>query len=122
MKSITITIPLPPHAVKPNARSHWRAKATAVKRYRKAAWAAAMGALRGAQPPMWLKARAHICAFYPTLQRPDPDNLVSSCKSVFDGFADAGIVANDKDLWPERPTISKDKNNPRIEITITEEP
>jgi Holliday junction resolvase RusA-like endonuclease len=121
MTSITIIIPLPPHAVKPNARCHWRAKATAVKRYRKAAWAAAMGALQGAKPPMWVKAKAHICAFYPTLQRPDPDNLVSSCKSVFDGFADAGIIANDRDLWPERPTISKDKENPRIEITITQE-
>jgi len=121
MNSITITIPLPPHAVKPNTRCHWRAKATAVKRYRRQAWAAAMGALQGATPPMWVKAKAHICAFYPTLQRPDPDNLVSSCKSVFDGFADAGIIANDRDLWPERPTISKDKENPRIEITITEE-
>ena len=121
MTSITITIPLPPHAVKPNARSHWRAKATAVKHYRKAAWAAAMGALRGAHPPMWLKAKYHIAAYFPTLQRLDPDNLVSSLKAGIDGIADAGIVANDKDLWPERPTISKDKNNPRIEITITEE-
>ena len=121
MNSITIVIQLPPHAVKPNARSHWRVKAKAVKRYRRDAWGAVVVALKGAQAPMWLKAKAHISAFYPTLQRPDPDNLVSSLKAVFDGLADAGIVANDRDLWPERPTISKDKNNPRIEITITEE-
>lgn len=33
----------------------------------------------------------------------------------------AGIIANDRGLWPERPVFAKDASNPRIEITITHE-
>jgi len=121
MTSITITLPHPPHAVKPNARAHWPAKAAAVKRYRRASWAASVAALSGNTPPRWTKARMQIRAYFKTLQFPDPANFMASLKSAEDGIEDAGIIANDRGLWPERPEFFKDAINPRIESTITQE-
>jgi len=122
MTSITIRLPHPPRAVKQNARSHWRAKAAAVKKYRKAGWAAAMAALQGQTPPRWVKARMEVKAYFKTMAFPDPANFMASLKAAEDGMEDAGIVQNDRGLWPERPTFAKDAENPRIEITITPEP
>jgi len=115
-----ISIKLPPRLLSPNARCHWSAKAKAARSYRLAAWAAAQSATTGI-PERWLKASVQIIAYYPTRRHPDPDNLIASLKAAFDGIADAGVVANDRGLWPERPVIEVDKNNPRIELTITEE-
>lgn len=120
MTSITITIPHPPRILSPNARAHWRAKATATKQHRMQAWAASVAALKGL-PPHWLKARMSVTAYFKTRRWPDPANLMASLKAAEDGIADAGIVANDRGLWPERPTFHTDKANHRIEITITEE-
>ena len=120
MTFLTITIPLPPAALKPNTRCHWTQKARATKTYRLQARLAAASAIKG-PPPRWLKASVQVKAYYPTARHQDPDNCVASLKAVFDGIADAGVIANDKDLWPERPQIFKDPANPRIELTITEE-
>jgi crossover junction endodeoxyribonuclease RusA len=121
MSSITITIPLPERALSPNTRVHWSRKAKAVKRYRRLAWAASFDATP-CTPERWAKASVAIVAYYPTRRHPDPDNLIASLKAAFDGIADAGIVANDRGLWPERPAIFTDRTRPRIELTITEEP
>lgn len=124
MTSVTIIIPLPPEALKPNARAHWARKARAVKAYRKQAWAATMAATdrrRAMTPERWAKASVRVVAFYPSARHPDPDNLIASLKAAFDGIADAGLIADDKGLWPERPAILKDKQNPRIELTISQE-
>ena len=63
----------------------------------------------------------HIKAYFKTLRTPDPGNFMSSLKACEDGIEDAGIIANDRGLWPERPEFFKDAGNPRIEITITQE-
>lgn len=55
----------------------------------------------------------------PRNKQPDPDNIIASLKAYIDGLADAGIVANDKNLWPERPAIQRVERLPRVEITIT---
>ncbi len=120
MKSLTITIPLPPKAVKPNARSHWRKKAQGNHTYRKQAWAAAKVEVKG-NPPMWAKARMEVKAYFKTMNFPDPTNLMASLKAAEDGLQDAGVIVNDRDLWPERPQMFKDASNPRIELTITPE-
>ncbi|WP_397382818.1 RusA family crossover junction endodeoxyribonuclease [Prosthecobacter sp.] len=120
MTSLTITIPLPPKAVKPNSRKGWRRKAEGTQVYRKQAWAAAFVAVKR-KPPMWKKARVNVAAYFKTTTFPDPDNLIASLKAAFDGVADAGVIQNDRDLWPERPQMFKDASNPRIELTITEE-
>jgi len=123
MTSITITLPIPARKLSPNARVHWAEKAKLTRAARKAAYFAAIEAwnLRG-KPPGWLKARLEVKAFFKTLNFPDPGNFMASLKSSEDGIADAGIINNDKGLWPERPTFEKDASNPRIEITITSEP
>lgn len=121
MTSLTVTIPLPPNAVKPNARSFWAKKSKATKTYRQQAWAAAKQALHRQTPPMWAKAKMEVKAYFPTASHQDPTNLMASIKAAEDGIQDAGIIANDKCLWPERPQIFKDANNPRIELTITPE-
>jgi hypothetical protein len=46
---------------------------------------------------------------------------MASLKAAEDGIADAGIIVNDRALWPERPVFDKDAKRPRIEITITRE-
>jgi hypothetical protein len=120
MQSVTITLPLPPAALKPNARPHWAAKAKAVKQCRRIGRVAAIAALAGAPPPRWMRASVLIEAYFPTARHWDPDNLVSSCKAYFDSFQDAGLVENDRELWPERPVIGKDKDNPRLVLTIRE--
>lgn len=121
MNSITINLPLPPTELSANSRTHWAAKAKAVKAYRALAWAAGRAAQTG-QPKRWVKASVKVKAFYRSHNHPDPDNVIASLKAAFDGIADAGVVVNDRGLWPERPEISKDAKNPRIELTITEEP
>ena len=121
MTSITIILPIPARKLSPNARVHWAEKSKLVKASRKVAHLASLEALNLRRPPGWLKAKMEVKAFFKTLNFPDPDNLTSSMKSQIDGIADAGIIANDKSLWPERPVFAKDTRNPRIEITITEE-
>jgi crossover junction endodeoxyribonuclease RusA len=120
MNSITISIPFPPRELRPNARVHWAVKARATKHYRTQAWAAALASCNNS-PPRWLKASVKVNAFFPTRKQPDPDNLIASLKAAFDGIGDAGIVINDRGLWPLRPEFFTDKANPRIELTITGE-
>lgn len=122
MNTITIILPLPERALSPNTRVYWSRKAKAVKRYRRLAHWIANAATIGQSPERWAKASVAIAAYYPTRRHPDPDNLIASLKAAFDGIADAGIVANDRGLWPLRPEIFTDRANPRIELTITEEP
>ena len=120
-ESITITLPLPSRKLSPNARVHWAEKAKLTRAARKVAHLAALEALNLRRPPGWLKARLEVKAFFKTNRSRDADNFMASLKSVCDGIADSGIIANDKGLWPERPTFEKDAENPRIELTITGE-
>lgn len=121
MNSLTITIPIPPPALAHNGRIHWRKRAALVKACRASSCLLAKAALAGKPAPGWGKASVKVVAHFPTLSFPDPLNLLDRCKAVLDGFEDAKIILNDKDLWPERPEMHKDKNHPRLEITITPE-
>ena len=70
---------------------------------------------------MWKRASARVMFFWADVRRRDPDNAMARLKSTWDGVADAGIVANDSGIWPERPEFRYDRTNPRVEIVITEE-
>lgn len=125
--TLLIALPLPPKACSPNARCHWAAKSRAVKQARQDGWLAAVAAMRatawyGGVPPRWENAKATVRYFTRTKHRMDPDNAISILKAVFDGLADAGIVANDRGLWPVlAPDWHQvDKNNPRVEIEVAE--
>lgn len=120
MTSITITVAIPPRILSPNSRGHWAKKAKATKATRSAAFWAAKEVLEG-PPPGWMKAACRVHAFFPDARRRDSDNLLATCKAVFDGIADAGIIVNDSALWNDRPVFNIDRKNPRLEITITQE-
>jgi hypothetical protein len=120
MTSLTITIPLPPKEVRNNARVHWAKKAGAVKRYRFQSYFASLDAIPGRRP-FWKKASVKVTAYFPTARHLDPTNLIDALKPAFDGLQDAGVIENDKELWPERPVIVTKDKNPRVELTVTEE-
>jgi hypothetical protein len=120
MTSLTITIPLPPKEVRNNWRGHWAKKARAVRYYRIQTQLYAMAGL-GREKPMWKKASVKVTAYFPTARHLDPTNLIDALKPAFDGLQDAGVIENDKELWPERPVIVTRDKNPRVELVITEE-
>ncbi len=122
--ALTFQLPLPDRALSPNSRNHWAVKSKAVKAARATAKEEAGRVLSDARmdAPRWKVARMDVVVFLgPRNKQPDPDNLIASLKPYIDGLADAGIVENDKNLWPERPEIRRVERLPRIEITITEE-
>lgn len=120
---LTLQLPIPDKVLLPNARVHWVVKSKAVKAARALAKAEGARVLAdaGISPPLWGKAKFKAVLFYTRGTQPDPDNFNASMKSYCDGIADARIVANDRNLWPERPEFIKVAKMPRVEITIEEE-
>lgn len=117
-KGVSISIPLPPPVLRANgSHCHWRRKHTAVKVCRGRAKLLALAALNGQPAPRWPKAKAVVEAWF-AAEVWDPDNIVASLKSTFDGMADAGVVANDRDLWPDRPIRHPYAKKTGITITI----
>lgn len=92
---IELTLPWPPTALSPNARTHWAKLARAKKEYRAAcAWTAkAQGARR-------IKAdKLHLSlTFYPPTRRAyDLDNALARMKAGLDGLAD--VLGVDDSRW-----------------------
>ncbi len=122
MSAITITVPVPPNALSPNARPHWAVKMKAKQKYRRDACLASIHAINTAGidwAPMWKMAYAQITVYKRTAHTGDRDNIIASLKAAFDGIADAGVIANDSGLIPLPPTVLKDAKKPRVEITVT---
>lgn len=118
---ITIVLPHPPAALRPNARTHYQAKARATNLSRRLAKVYAIAALALRTPPLWKRAKVTITWRCCKQIHPDPDNIVASCKAYFDGLADAGIIENDRGLWPERPMIETGASWPEMVLTVEEE-
>lgn len=122
--SLTFQLPVPSRILSPNNRSHWHAVAEAKRKARLAAKieAARVLADAGIRAPKWGKARMAVTLFHLTARTPDPGNLMASLKAYEDGLQDAGIIANDRNLWPDRPRYQRVARMARIEITVTPEP
>jgi hypothetical protein len=113
--TVRVWLPLPPNEVGPNGRAHWAKKATSVRELRAYAYVETRVALVDSdycpthmfddwQP--WPAAVMHIqwrCAGV----APDSDNIVARCKAYRDAAADAGLVANDRDVSIGNVTIEK---------------
>ena len=123
MNTVTITLPLPHRCLSPNARVHYMVKSKHTKAYRMKARDTAMfegmgvTSLRGAW--YWPSASVQATFYFKDARRRDRDNLLASCKAVFDGIADAGLVANDADFTYMPVKIEKDAKRPRLELLIT---
>lgn len=123
---MTLTLQLPPvdPVLKPNSRSHRSLRWKAVKAARETAATEARRVLADAkmEPPHWRKAR-YTATLYMVgrMKQPDPGNFIASLKPYEDGIEDAGIIWDDKELWPERPKFIHVERMPRIEIAITPE-
>ncbi len=101
MSTLVVTLPLCPDAVlSPNSRAHWRTRAAAVKSLRHAAWASATAAVwmavwETATGPVTVRA---TIGWGKGRKRMDQTNLADMLKPVFDGFEDAGVYVNDKQI------------------------
>lgn len=116
-----ISIERPSGQLSPNARGHWAKKYKATKAARSAASILAE-AQWGADAPRWKRVRVTHEWVLPTLaNHPDPDNAEASLKPWFDGFADWGIVVNDKNLVPVWGGIRVEKTAewPRGRVILT---
>jgi Holliday junction resolvase RusA-like endonuclease len=118
VNSITITIPIPHRSLSPNARTHWRAKAVKVKAARRAASVLCVATV-GHGHMLLTNAISTVVWYAKTATHPDPDNALAMLKPYFDGMADAGVLANDRNLAHNPIRFEKDKANPRVQITIT---
>ena len=95
-----ISIDRPARELSPNARGYWAKGYKAKKMARRDAAMLANEAW-GTNAPRWKHARVTIEWVMPTrANHPDPDNAMASLKAHRDGFADWGIVENDKNLVP----------------------
>lgn len=117
---ITVTVPIPPTVLSPNARAHWAVKARAVKKARGEARLLALAALGRNHPPRWKAAQAVVTWYAATRRRQDRDNLSARLKATYDGIADAGIVEDDSGLLPLPPVLAHDPKNPRVVIVLSE--
>ncbi len=118
MQRFHIILPLPAKELSPNARCHWAAKAKKTRHARTRAYVTAVKFLEHSQPPKWERAMSQLVFYFPTNRRRDADNLLASCKGCLDGLVDAEILADDSGLGHNPVIIRKDKDNPRLEITI----
>jgi crossover junction endodeoxyribonuclease RusA len=116
--TLTIELPLPPKELSPNARVHWARKADRVKWYRGRAWAEALAA-QGRNVRGWKRATVQLTFYRKTRGRIDTDNALASCKALFDGLTDAGVIEDDCGLTHLPVKIDKDKDNPRVVVELT---
>lgn len=122
-ESITITLPLPHKHLSPNARVHWRAKAKATKAYREQSFLDTLSAISSQETVKhdaeWLYATSQATFYHAQTRRRDKDNLLSSLKAAMDGITDSRLIDDDVGITHLPVVCEIDRENPRVEITIT---
>lgn len=91
MSTLTVALPWPPKMLSPNARPHWAALAKTKKRYRHACATLALeaGARSFSMGMGGTSLSVHLEFIPPNKRERDEDNLIASCKTLYDGLADA---------------------------------
>ena len=116
--TITVTLPLPPKQLHPNAGTrhnpNWIARL--VKDYRRDAKYCALSV--GMPDTPWARARCTPTFYFRTKSNRgrDGDNLTAWLKHGFDGVVDAGLIRDDKFLICNPPIQELDSRNPRVEL------
>jgi len=123
MSDYTLVLSLPSPALSPNCRAHYMTKARAVKAYREEARIQALKAIRVTRrpAPKMVEAKVGATFFFALERRRDPDNLLASIKSAFDGIVDSGMLADDNKLTHLPAQIGVDRYYPRLVITVTDD-
>ena len=119
MMTYSITMPLPHKLLSPNARCHWAARHKHRKSQRLLA-CALMRAEIGPNFESWSEATVQMEVTKKKRARYDADNVVSSCKAIFDGVQDSGLIEDDCGLT-HLPLIRNepDNENPHVKLTFT---
>lgn len=103
----------------PNFRSKmWQPVYRAKKNYRRTA--KLIGCAEWKRQAPMKKARVFVTWDFLTARHFDPDACISSLKSAFDGLQDAGIIFNDRDLYPQEPVLRLHQPAPAVHLTIEE--
>lgn len=108
---------LPSACLSPNSRAHFMRVARAKKSHRREACIMAK-MVRRFDEPTWERAEIHSTFYWPTNASHDLDNSISSCKAIFDGLADGGVIWNDRGFIPLPPIFEVDPLSPRLQLLI----
>ena len=82
---IELSFPWPPKELSPNARVHWATKAKAAKKYKADCWWVCVKSWRRES---YLEQLALSVKFHPpSARRADADNMLASCKNLFDAVS-----------------------------------
>lgn len=127
---ITLTYSLPHTMLNPNNRPNEFSSKRAhriyrerVKMRRRTTFFATVGQVRTVGLPdnlKWKDVMAEIVWYAKTLTILDADNALASLKSTIDGIADSGLILNDRYVSYAPMRFEKDKDEPRVVITLTE--
>lgn len=117
-----ITLPLPSKALHAHTSGHWRAKAAATRTARELACAFGLQS-RGRGDRCDYFVRVSYQFFVPDMRVRDTVNLLQGMKPAIDGLVDAGCIYRDDWRWLQvlEIGVTVDRENPRVEITITGE-
>ncbi len=102
---VILDLPVPGRELSPNWRGHWAARTRAVKVAKVAAKVETLRAWRawhGIKPLPRAEAGAWSARFHWRDRRSmrDPDNAIAALKATLDGIVAAGLLADDKNLFP----------------------
>lgn len=119
--TLTITLPLPPRGLSPNARLHWRPKAALTAKARSDARLAAIHAMNvnDMVPPLWENVTIQAFFYFRDRRRHDRDNALSSLKGSFDGLCDAKLLLDDSGITHLPVVFLHDSFDPRVELKVT---
>jgi crossover junction endodeoxyribonuclease RusA len=121
---LDVTLPHPPKALHPNARSHWAAKATATKKARRNGALATLEALDAAHDAGFRKCvfatdgTLSATFYFPAIRKRDDDSLVAWLKAYRDGVADA-LGIDDNRLRVGAVTAQVTKGRREVVLTVT---
>jgi hypothetical protein len=124
--TVTIVLPLPPTQLTGNGRANRWGKAKLTATYREAGHIAAVDAInrRGLRKTLpWRKVTAVETYYFRRAWRRDIRNFEAGTKAYYDGFRDAGLLADDDaaHLTHAPSRFAVDPRDPRLEITLTRE-
>lgn len=120
--TIALSLPTPAMLRQVHAKGNWRARHSATHPARGAARLAALAALGRREAPRWKRAKFRHYFYWGDARHRDPSNALAACKAIQDGIADAGVVENDRGVFPSIEAWEIDRESPRLVIVIEEMP